>query len=71
MTGLLPVCTVVTVGLGLLEYAVNEEVGSVTVCAVLTGLLERGVAVTLSTVADGNAQGTCIIAQSCTASPTQ
>ena len=46
----------VTVGLSQTSYSVGEGNGSQTVCAVLSGMTQRSVTVTLSTV-EGTAQG--------------
>ena len=46
----------VTVGLSQTSYSVGEGNGSQTVCAVLSGMTQRSVTVTLSTV-QGTAQG--------------
>ena len=46
----------VTVGLSQTLYSVGEENGSQTVCAILSGMTQRSVTVTLSTV-QGTAQG--------------
>ena len=48
--------TGVTVGLSQTSYSVGEGSGSQTVCAVLSGMTQRSVTVTLSTV-QGTAQG--------------
>ena len=46
----------VTVGLNQTLYSIGEGSGSQTVCAILSGMIERTVTVTLSTV-QGTAQG--------------
>ena len=52
MLNILFLCTVVTVRLENTSYRTSEEFGTVTVCAVLEGLTERGLQVTLFTLSN-------------------
>ena len=49
--------SVVNVGLEEVVYTVTEDGSNVSVCAVLSGDIERNVSITLSTLEDADAEG--------------